>query len=50
MHALDNPLESNENPMDFEKCLEFLSQGGDLVLTIPGCVCSKVKDMGPFLA
>ena len=24
--------------------------GGDLVLTLPGCVCPKVKDMGPFLA
>ena len=22
--------------------------GGDLVLTIPGCVCRKVKDMGRF--
>ena len=24
--------------------------GGDLVLTMPECVCPKVKDMGPFLA
>ena len=24
--------------------------GADLVLTLPGCVCPKVKDMGPFLA
>ena len=24
--------------------------GGDLVPTIPGCVCPKVKDMGPFSA
>ena len=24
--------------------------GCDLVPTMPGCVCSKVKDMGPFLA
>ena len=24
--------------------------GGDLVSTLPGCVCRKVKDMGPFLA
>ena len=24
--------------------------GGDLVPTMPGCVCPKVKDMGPFLA
>ena len=24
--------------------------GGDLVLTMPGCVCPKVKDMGPFSA
>ena len=23
---------------------------GDLVLTIPGCVCPKVKDMDHFLA
>ena len=23
---------------------------GDLVPTMPGCVCPKVKDMGPFLA
>ena len=22
--------------------------GGDLVLTMPGCVCPKVKDMGSF--
>ena len=25
-----------------------LGGGGDLVLTIPRCVCSKVKDMGSF--
>ena len=24
--------------------------GGHLVLTLPGCVCRKVKDMGPFTA
>ena len=24
--------------------------GGDLVPTMPGCVCPKVKDMGPFSA
>ena len=24
--------------------------GGDLVSTLPGCVCRKVKDMGPFSA
>ena len=24
--------------------------GGDLVSTMPGCVCRKVKDMGPFEA
>ena len=24
--------------------------GGHLVLTLPGCVCPKVKDMGPFSA
>ena len=24
------------------------TQWGDLVSTIPGCVCRKVKDMGPF--
>ena len=24
--------------------------GGDLVLSLPGCVCPKVKDMGPFWA
>ena len=24
--------------------------GGDLVPTMPGCVCPKVKDMGLFLA
>ena len=24
--------------------------GGDLVLTMPGCVCPEVKDRGPFLA
>ena len=23
--------------------------GGDLVPTMPGCVCPKEKDMGPFL-
>ena len=26
------------------------SRGGDLVPTMPVCVCQKVKDMGPFLA
>ena len=26
------------------------ARGGDLVSTLPGCVCRKVKDMGPFLA
>ena len=25
-----------------------LGGGGDLVSTLPGCVCRKVKDMGPF--
>ena len=24
--------------------------GGDLLSTMPGCVCPKVKDMGPFSA
>ena len=24
--------------------------GGDLVPNMPGCVCPKVKDMGPFSA
>ena len=24
--------------------------GGDLVSTMPVCVCPKLKDMGPFLA
>ena len=24
--------------------------GGDVVRTMPRCVCPKVKDMGPFLA
>ena len=24
--------------------------GGDFVLSLPRCVCPKVKDMGPFLA
>ena len=24
--------------------------GGDMVPTMPRCVCPKVKDMGPFLA
>ena len=33
-------------------CMHFVHfpQGGDLVSTMPGCVCRKVKDMGPFLA
>ena len=26
------------------------TQGGDLVSSIPGCVCRKVKEMGPFSA
>ena len=26
------------------------SRGGDLVSTLPGCVCRKRKDMGPFSA
>ena len=26
------------------------TQGGDLVPTMPGCVCPKVKDIGPFSA
>ena len=25
-------------------------RGGDLVSTLPGCVCRKVKDIGPFSA
>ena len=24
--------------------------GGDFVLTMPGCVCPNMKDIGPFLA
>ena len=24
--------------------------GGDLAPTMPGCVCPKVKDMGPFFS
>ena len=28
----------------------FESRGDNLVLSWPGCVCPKVKDMGPFLA
>ena len=24
--------------------------GGDLVPTMPGCVCPKLKDIGPFSA
>ena len=24
------------------------ARGGDVVPTMPGCVCPKVKDMGPF--
>ena len=24
--------------------------GGNLFLSLPGCVCPKMKDMGPFLA
>ena len=27
-----------------------LARGGYLVQTMPGCVCPKVKDMGPFSA
>ena len=27
-----------------------IPQGGDLVSTLPRCVCRKGKDMGPFLA
>ena len=26
------------------------TRGGDFVLTMPGCVCPKVKDMGHFSA
>ena len=25
-------------------------RGGNLLSTLPGCVCRKVKDMGPFSA
>ena len=28
----------------------YPARGGDLVSTLPGCVCRKVKDMGPFSA
>ena len=31
-------------------CQNEYPWGGDLVLTLPGCVCPKVKDMGPFFA
>ena len=30
--------------------LGSFTQGGDLVSTMPVCVCPKVKDMGPFSA
>ena len=29
---------------------EYCTRGGDLVSTLPGCVCRKGKDMGPFSA
>ena len=32
------------------KFIDSNPQGGDLVSTMPVCVCPKVKDMGPFLA
>ena len=36
----------------FTICLYFNipQQGGDLVPTMPGCVCPKLKDMGSFSA
>ena len=32
------------------RTIKDLKGGGDLVPTMPGCVCPKVKDMGPFSA
>ena len=34
-----------EIPFEFTK---VIPRGGDLVSTLPGCVCRKGKDMGPF--
>ena len=33
-----------------EWSLSLHTRGDDLVATMPGCVCPKVKDMGHFLA
>ena len=30
--------------------IRVITQGGDLVPTMPRCVCQNVKDMGPFSA
>ena len=30
--------------------MHLIHGGGDMVITKPGCVCPKVKDMGPFSA
>ena len=39
------------NPMPGgSRYVGILAQGGDLVSSMPGCVCRKVKEMGPFYA
>ena len=36
--------------INLENAVCLRGSGGDLVSTMPVCVCRKVKDMGPFLA
>ena len=42
--------DSKGEPWDGEVLSRGGGGGGDLVSTLPGCVCGKVKDMGPFSA
>ena len=40
----------NDPGRHVSQCMCSWPGGGALVSTLPGCVCRKVKDMGPFSA
>ena len=46
--AVSRPIRYRGISVALSGCPCILSGTGDLVLTLPGCVCPKVKDMGPL--
>ena len=60
IESADSTHDSAANPLRIGLLVQALNvrlkahthkaRGGDLVLSLPGCVCPKVKDMGPFWA